>query len=285
MLAAGARCDAWAMTISTETPDFAAIKGRQQKTWASGDYHMVASVIVPVAERLCDTVDLRAGQQVLDVATGSGNVAIAAARRFCAVTGVDYVPSLLERARDRAAAEALPIRFEEGDAEALPVSDGSFDVVLSTFGVMFAPNQEQAARELLRATRRGGRIGLANWTPEGWIGEMLRIVGRHVAPPAGLRPPTRWGTETGLRELFGSAVSSLEMTRQMFVWRFTSAEQYLDLFRSFYGPTVKAFEALPEQGQAALAADLLDAVERYGQHVDGTLLVPAEYLEAVAIKD
>jgi SAM-dependent methyltransferase len=275
------------MTVSTlplAGPDYAAIKGRQRQTWGSGDYHVIASIIVPVSERLCDAVDLRAGERVLDVATGSGNTAIAAARRLCEVTGMDYVPELLERGRSRAAAEGFYINFVEGDAEALPATDAAYDVVLSTFGSMFAPNQEQAAQELLRACRSGGRIGLANWTPDGWIGEMLRIVGRHVPPPAGLRPPSRWGTEDGLQELFGDGVATLQAERQAFVWHFTSAQQYLDLFRSYYGPVHKAFAALDETGQAALARDLIDAVERYNRSDDGTLVVPADYLEVVAIK-
>jgi SAM-dependent methyltransferase len=275
------------MTIPTQAPaapDYAAIKGRQQKTWASGDFQVIASLIAPVSERLCDAVDLRAGQRVLDVATGSGNTAIAAARRLCRVTGVDYVPALLERGRARAAAEGLPVEFEEGDAEALPVADASYDVVLSTFGSMFAPDQEQAARELLRACRPGGRLGLANWTPEGWIGEVFRVTGRHVPPPAGLRPPTRWGTEEGLRELFGDGVATLRVTRQSFVWRFASAQQYLELFRTYYGPTLKAFEALDAAGQAALARDLVELVERLNRADDDTFLVPSEYLEVVAVK-
>jgi len=272
------------MTTSTLTPDYAAIKGRQQQTWASGDFQVIASLIVPVSERLCDTVDLRAGERVLDVATGSGNTAIAAARRLCDVTGVDYVPALLERGRARAAAEGLTVTFEEGDAEALPVADCDYDVVLSSFGSMFAPNQEQAARELLRACRPGGRIGLASWTPEGWIGEVFRITGRHVPPPAGLRPPTRWGTEDGMRELVGDGVTSLRATRQSFAWRFASAQQYLDLFRSYYGPTLKAFAALDETGQQALARDLIEGVMRFNRAEDGTLMVPGEYLEIVAIK-
>ena len=272
------------MTTMTLAPDFGAIKARQQQTWASGDYHTIASLIVPISERLCDTVDLRAGERVLDVATGSGNTAIAAARRLCEVTGVDYVPALLERGRTRAAAEGLPVEFREGDAEALLEPDGAYDAVLSTVGVMFAPNQEQAARELLRVCRPGGRIGLASWSPEGWIGEMFRVTGRHVPPPAGLRPPTRWGTEDGLRELFGDGIASLQATRSSFVWRFASAQQYLDLFRTFYGPTHKAFEALDEAGRQALASDLIAAVERFNRSQDGTLVVPAEYLEAVAIK-
>jgi ubiquinone/menaquinone biosynthesis C-methylase UbiE len=271
-------------TASPAAPDFGAIKTRQRQTWASGDYHVIAALIVPVSERLCDEVDLRAGQRVLDVATGSGNTAIAAARRLCEVTGVDYVPALLERGRARAAAEGLQVTFEEGDSEALPVADDSYDVVLSTFGSMFAPNQEQTARELLRACRPGGRIGLASWTPEGWIGEVFRITGRHVPPPAGLRPPTCWGTEEGMRELLGDGIASLRTTRRTFDWRFASARQYLDLFRTYYGPTYKAFEALDEPGRRALADDLYVAVERRNRSGDGTLLVPSEYLELVATK-
>jgi SAM-dependent methyltransferase len=265
-------------------PDYTAIKSRQRQTWASGDYHVIASIIVPVSERLCDAIDLRAGERVLDVATGSGNTAIAAARRLCEVTGVDYVPELLERGRARAAAEGFYINFVEGDAEAMPAADAAYDVVLSTFGAMFAPNQEQAAQELLRACRSGGRIGLANWTPDGWIGEIFRIVSRHVPPPAGLRPPTRWGTEDGLAELFDNEIAELRTTRLNFGWRFTSAQQYLDLFRTYYGPVYKAFGALDGTGQEALARDLVASVERYNRSTDGTLLVPAEYLEAVAIK-
>lgn len=271
-------------TPPTAAPDLGAIKARQRQTWASGDFHAIAALIVPVSERLCDAIDLRAGERVLDVATGSGNTAIAAARRLCDVTGVDYVPALLERGRRRAAAEGLPVTFEEGDAEALPVADGAYDVVLSTFGSMFAPDQDRAARELLRASRPGGRIGLASWSPEGWIGEVFRITGRHVPPPAGLRPPARWGTETGLRELFGDDVTALQMTRRSFDWRFASAQQYLHLFRTTYGPTLKAFEALDASGQEALAGDLLAAVERFNRSDDGTLVVPSEYLEAVLIK-
>jgi SAM-dependent methyltransferase len=273
-----------ATTATTTAPDYRPIKARQQQTWASGDYHMIAALIVPVSERLCDAIGLRAGERVLDVATGSGNTAIAAARRLCDVTGVDYVPALLERGRARAAAEGLRVTFQEGDAEALPVADGAYDVVLSTFGSMFAPNQEQTARELLRASRPGGRIGLASWTPEGWIGEMFRVTSRYVPPPAGLRPPTRWGTEDGVRELFGDGVAALRATRHTFVWRFTSAQQYLDLFRTYYGPTHKAFGALDEAGQQALARDLIAAVESFNRSHDGTLLVPSEYLEVVASK-
>jgi len=270
------------MSLDTLTPDYTAIKARQQKTWASGDYHIIAALIVPISERLCDTVDLRANQRVLDVATGSGNTAIAAARRLSSVTGMDYEPTLLGRARARAAAEGFTIDFQEGDSEQLPAASGAYDVVLSTLGVMFSPNQAQAARELLRVCRPGGTIGLANWTPEGWIGDMLRTVGRHVAPPAGLQPVTRWGTESGIRELLGDGATSIQTNRVNFVWRFASAQQYLDLFRLYYGPTVKAFEALDESGRQALADDLLATLARYAESSDGTLKVPAEYLEVVA---
>jgi len=273
------------LTLSIDTPDFTAIKGRQRLTWGSGDYHIIAALIVPISERLAETVELTAGQRVLDVATGSGNTALAAARRLSEVHGVDYVTSLLDRGRARAAAEGLSITFEEGDAEALPGADASYDVVLSTVGVMFAPNQQKAAQELLRVTRPGGRIGLANWTPEGWGGEMLRVVGRHVAPSAGIASPLRWGTEQGVRELLGPGVQSLRMTRQNFVWRFTSAQHFLALFRTYYGPVVKAFDALDESGRQALADGLLESVSRFARTAaDGTLLVPAEYLEVVADK-
>jgi SAM-dependent methyltransferase len=272
------------MTISPQAPNYAVVKSRQQQTWATGDYQMIASCIVPVSELLCESVALRAGERVLDVATGSGNTALAAARRFSEVTGVDYVPGLLERARIRASAEGLPATFREGDAEALPVEDAAFDVVLSTFGSMFSPDQEQAASELLRACRPGGRIGMTNWTPDGWIGQMFRVVGRHVPAPVGLRPPTRWGTEDGLQELFGSGVAHLDATRKAFVWRFASAQQYLDLFRTYYGPTNRAFAALDAAGQDALARDLIDLVTQFNRAEQGTLLVPGEYLEVVAVK-
>jgi ubiquinone/menaquinone biosynthesis C-methylase UbiE len=265
------------LTQPPACPDYAAIKARQQQTWASSDYQMIAALIAPVSERLCDAVDLRAGERVLDVVTGSGKTAIADARCLGQVTGVDYVPALAERGRARAAAEGLPVTFQGGDAETLPVADAADDVVLSTYGAIFAPNQEQAARELLRACRPGGRIGLASWTPHGWIGEMLRIVGRHVGPAPGLGPPTRWRIEAGLRERFGHEITALRAARQSFAGRFASAQPYLDLFRTYYGPVLKAFGALDRTGQEALAPDLLDAVERFNCSDDGTLVVPADY--------
>ncbi len=268
----------------TPTPDLGAIKARQQQAWATGDYDVVGTRILIVGETLCEAVDLRPGWRVLDVATGSGNAALAAARRFAEVTGVDYVPALLERGRVRAEAERLPIIFMEGDAEALPFPDASFDAVLSTFGVMFAPNQERAAAELLRVCRSGGRIGLANWTPESWPSELFRTVGQHVPPPPGLRPPSRWGTEAGLRELFGDGISSLQVERRLCVQRYPSPEYWLETFRTYFGPVARAFEAVGPAGEAALAGDLLALVERFNRSGDATMVVPSEYLEVVAVR-
>ncbi len=272
------------MTHQAQSPDLVAIKSRQQQVWAAGDYQRIAASILIVSEQLCEAANLRAGQRVLDVATGTGNTALAAARRFCEVTGADYVPSLLERGRQRAVAEGLPVTFQEGDAEALPFPDAAFDVVLSTYGVMFSPNQEQAARELLRVCRPGGTIGLANHTPDSWIGEVFRTTGRHIPPPARVKPPVLWGTEERLRELFGDGITSLTATRRNFIWRFRSPEHYLDFFRTYYGPTLKGFEALGPDGQAALADDLKAAVLRFNRSDDDTLVVPSAYLEAVAIR-
>ena len=272
------------MSSHTPEPDLSAIKERQQRTWASGDFAMVATTLSVVSENLCEAVDLRPGQAVLDVATGSGNTALAAARRFCTVTGVDYVPALLERGRERAAAERLTVEFDEGDAENLTFADGAFDAVLSTYGAMFAPNQERTAAELARVCRPGGKIGLANWTPEGFIGQLFKLTGTFVPPPAGLRPPTQWGTEERLRELFGDAISSLEIARRTFTFRYRSPEHWIEFFRTYYGPTQKAFEALDEAGQGAYAGAIRELLERYNRSGDATVVVPGEYLEVVAVR-
>jgi SAM-dependent methyltransferase len=263
-------------------PDFAALKRRQQATWASGDYGVIGTTLSITGELLCEAVDLQAGQQVLDVAAGNGNATLAAARRWADVTSTDYVAALLERGRARAAADRLPVAFQEADAEDLPFADGSFDVVLSVFGVMFTPNQEQAARELLRVCRPGGKIGLANWTPEGFIGQVFRTIGKYIAPPPGVKPPALWGTEQRLSELFGNGISDLTVNRRMFVFRYRSAEHFLDVFRTYYGPVLKAFAALDAAGQADLAADLIELLQRFNQGGADTLAIPSEYLEVVA---
>jgi ubiquinone/menaquinone biosynthesis C-methylase UbiE len=260
-------------------PDFAAIKQRQQATWATGDYSVVGTTLQIVGERLCEAVDVRAGERVLDVAAGNGNASLAAARQWCSVTATDYVGGLLDRARERAMAERLAIEFREADAEELPFADGSFDVVLSTFGVMFTPNQDRAAAELSRVCRRGGRIGLANWTPESFVGQMFRVVGKHVPPPAGLKPASLWGTEARLKELFGP--HDVSVTRQTFQFRYRSTGHWLEVFKTFYGPTNRAFAALDEPGQAALQADLAELAARMNRGGPETLIVPSEYLEVV----
>lgn len=266
------------------SPDFAAIKAKQQQTWATGDYAVIGATILYMAETLCEAMDLRAGQRVLDVAGGSGNAALAAARRFCEVTCTDYVPELLDRGRERAAAERLPITFEVADAEDLPYPDGSFDVVISTVGVMFAPDQERAAAELLRVCASGGKIGLANWTPDGFLGELFRIVGKYTPPPAGVKPAALWGTEERLRELFGDGVASLAATRRAFVFRARSADHWIALFREYYGPINKAFAAQDAAGQAALAADLDNLLRRHNRATDGTIAASADYLEVIAAR-
>lgn len=271
-------------TQQPQAPDLNAIKERQQKTWAAGNFARIGNSLVLISERLCEAADLRAGQKALDVATGSGNTAISAARRFCEVSGVDYVPDLIEQARERAGAEQLQVAFEVGDAEDLPYPDGSFDVVLSTLGVMFAPDQKRTASELLRVCRSGGKIGLANWTPDGFIGQMFRTIGAHVPPPPGMDPPPLWGTEERLRELFGEGISSLQTTRRAYLFRYPSAQYYVEYFRDYYGPTLKAFEALDAEGQNALSQDLRKLLQSYNASGDETLVVPSDYLEAVAIR-
>jgi SAM-dependent methyltransferase len=268
-------------TVPPPALDTAAVKVKQQAAWSSGDYAVVGTTLQLVGESLCEEVDLRAGERVLDVATGNGNAALAAARRYAEVTGVDYVPVLLARGRERAAADRLPVQFREGDAEALPFADGTFDVVLSTFGVMFAPDQERAAREMLRVTRSGGRIALANWTPDGFIGTQFRTIGKHVPPAPGLKSPALWGSQARLDELFGAGAASIRAHRRTFTFRYLSARHWLQVFRGYYGPVHKAFLALDPAGQEALTADLLDLLAKNNRSGDGTLVAPSEYLEVV----
>jgi ubiquinone/menaquinone biosynthesis C-methylase UbiE len=273
----------------TELPqiDFTAIKARQQATWASGDYASVAARIPIVAELLCDAADLRAGDRVLDVATGTGNAAIAAARCGAKVLGIDYVATLLERARIRSMAEGLVAEFRQGDAESLPLEDGAFDAVISVFGVMFTPDQEQAAREMVRVCRPGGTIALACWTPDGFVGEMFQVISRHVAAPAGVRSPMDWGREDRLKELLGEGVSALVVQPRSYTFRFRSAQEFVHFFREYYGPTLRAFAALDPSAQADLTRDLVEMVRRFDRRgvSGGPIAVPATYLEIVAIRE
>jgi ubiquinone/menaquinone biosynthesis C-methylase UbiE len=270
--------------LDAPAPDLGAVKARQQVAWSSGDFHVVAARIVLVAEHLADTADLHAGWRVLDVATGSGNAAIAAARHGARAVGVDYVPSLLERGRARAAAEGLDVELLEGDAEALPFEDASFDAVTSVFGCMFAPDHQQAADELVRVVRPGGTIALASWTPEGFIGELFRTTAAHVPPPAGVKSPMLWGTEAHLRGLFGDEIASLEVAERTFTFRAESAEAFVDLFRTWYGPTLKAFESLDGPGQQALELDLVQLARRWDRLGTDAIAIPATYTEAVAVR-
>lgn len=269
------------LAAPTSAPDYAAIKTRQQGVWAAGDYAVVGTTLQIVGEELCEALDIRSGQKVLDVAAGNGNVSLAAARRWCEVTSTDYVPALLERGRARAAAEGLSIEFREADAEALPFADASFDVVVSTFGVMFTPDQERAAAEMLRVCRPGGKIGLANWTPDGFIGQLFKVIGKHVPPPAGVKPPALWGTRARLAELFDAEASSIKSAPREFVFRYLSPEHWVDVFRTYYGPVQKAFAGLPADGQAALESDIKDLIARFNRADSGGMVVPSEYLQIV----
>jgi SAM-dependent methyltransferase len=261
--------------------DLAAIKAKQQSTWSAGDYSVIGTTLQIVGETLCEAAEVSAGERVLDVACGNGNAALAAARRFAVVTGIDYVPALLERAHARGAADGLALELREADAEALPFADGAFDAVLSTFGVMFTPDQPRAARELARVCRRGGRIALASWTPDGFIGRVFKTVAKHVPPPPGLRPPPEWGTESRLAELFGGEVRDIRTRRRDFVFRYRSPAHWVEVFRRWYGPIHRAFLALPPDGAAALERELTALLEESNAATDGTLAVPSSYLEAV----
>jgi ubiquinone/menaquinone biosynthesis C-methylase UbiE len=261
--------------------DLAAVKARQQIAWSSGDYAVVGTTLQIVGETLCEALDLRAGQSVLDIAAGNGNATLAAARRFCDVTSTDYVPALLERGRARAAADGLAVTYKEADAEALPFPDRSFDVVVSTFGAMFTSDQNKAAAEMLRVCKSGGKIGLANWTPDGFVGQLFKTIGKHVPPPAGVKSPALWGTPGYITETFGAQASSIRAEPRMFNFRYRSPQHWLDVFKTYYGPVLKTFAALPEQGQSALAADLLALVGQFNRSGDTTMVVPGEYLEVV----
>ena len=262
-------------------PDYAAVKQRQQATWASGDFAIIGVTLQIVGEALAEAADIRSGERVLDVAAGNGNVTLAAARRFAAVTSTDYVPALLDKGRARAAAEGLQVDFRVADAEDLPFKDGSFDAVLSTFGAMFTPDHTRPAREMLRVVRSGGRIGLANWTPDGFIGQLFKVIGAYIPAPAGLKSPALWGTEPHLVELFGAQARDIRTVRRNFNFRYRSAAHWIQIFRDFYGPTHKAFAALDPARQDALAKDITTLLNRYNTAGPASLVVPAEYLEVV----
>ena len=265
-------------------PDLEALKSRQQTAWSSGDYALIGTTLQIVGEELCEAVDVRAGQRVLDVAAGTGNVSLAAARRGCEVVATDYVPALLERARERAQAERLAIEFQQADAEALPFADASFDIVVSTFGVMFTPDQDRAAAELVRVCRHGGKIGLANWTPEGFIGQLFKTIGRYVPPAAGVKSPALWGTRGRLAELFETHAASVTSAQRHFVFRYRTPRHWLETFRTYYGPVLKAFAVLDLGQQAALERDLLALVADFNRAKDGTMVAPAEYLQIVVTR-
>jgi ubiquinone/menaquinone biosynthesis C-methylase UbiE len=272
------------LDMQTTAPNFAAIKQRQQATWASGDFAVIGTTLQIVGEQLAEAVNVCAGEKVLDVAAGNGNATLAAARRFADVTSTDYVPALLDKGRERARAEGLQVQFQVADAEALPFSDGCFDVVLSTFGVMFAPDQRRSAGEMLRVVRTGGRIGLANWTPEGFIGRLFKVIGAHVPPAAGLKSPALWGIESHVAELFGQSAAKIVCERRTFNMRYRSAAHWVQVFRDFYGPTHKAFAALNGAAQQALERDIVALLNELNTGGAKSLIVPAEYLEIVVTK-
>ncbi|WP_285420135.1 class I SAM-dependent methyltransferase [Pseudomonas sp. efr-133-TYG-5] len=264
--------------------DLTALKERQKVAWASGDYALIGTTLQIVGENLAEACDLRCDEEVLDVAAGNGNATLAAARRGCRVMSTDYVAALLERGQDRARAEHLDVTFQVADAEALPFADGSFDAVLSTFGVMFAPDQATAARELARVCRRGGRIGMANWTPDGFVGQMFKTLGRHLPPPPGAQPPSNWGAEPWLHSHFDERHFLIQVAQRHFNFRYRSAAHFIDIFRHWYGPVHKAFAALPPESGQALENDLTELIERFNRAGPDSLVVPSDYLEVVITK-
>ena len=272
------------VTTTGTTVNYTAIKTKQKATWGSGDYGRIGITLQITGEALCEALDIRSGQSVLDVAAGNGNASLAAARRFCKVVSTDYVPSLLEQSRIRATAEKLAIDYREADAEDLPFDDEEFDNVVSTFGVMFAPNQGQAASELIRVCKKGGKIGLANWTPDGFVGQVFKTVGRQLPPPPGVSSPAAWGTQVFLEKHFGARVSNIEETPRQFTFRYHSPEHWLDIFSTYYGPMVKAFEALDEAAGASLRNEVERLIGQHNRATDGTMVVPSDYLEIVILR-
>ena len=269
------------MTVMTTIPDYAAIKSKQNAAWASGDYARIGTTLQIVGENLAEAMDLRPDSKVLDVAAGNGNATLAFARRWCNVTSTDYVEALLMRGRARAEAEALDIGYQVADAELLPFETATFDAVVSTFGVMFTPNQLKAASEMLRVCRPGGKIGMANWTPDGFIGQLFKTIGKHIAPPAGLSSPAQWGAKAWIQDVFATQARSIVINDRSFVFRYRSPEHFVEFFRTYYGPVHKAFLALDPAGQTALAADLHAAIARLNTAADGSMRVPGAYAEIV----
>jgi SAM-dependent methyltransferase len=267
--------------MSTPTPDLAAVKTRQQAAWSTGNYAVVGTTLQIVGEQLCESLDLRSGARVLDVAAGNGNATLAAARRWCEVTSTDYVPALLDAGRLRAQAEGHSVLFQEADAEKLPFADASFDAVLSTFGVMFTPNQDQAAAELLRVCRPGGKIGLANWTPDSFIGQLFRTIGKYIPPAPGVKSPALWGTRARLDELFGPSARSIQAQSRDFVFRYRSPQHWIEVFRTYYGPMNRTFAALEGERQAAFHQEVMALMVARNRSGDATLVLPSEYLEVV----
>lgn len=264
-----------------QTPDYDAIKAKQNAVWSAGDYAIVGSTLQIVGEQLCAALDATPNAKFLDVAAGNGNVTIAAARRWCDVTSTDYVPALLESGRRRADANGMSINYKVADAENLPFEDGSYDFVASSFGVMFTPNQAKSASEMARVCRKGGKIGLANWTPESFIGDVFKLVGRFVPPPAGLSSPALWGTEDRLQEFFGGIAENIRIEKKIFDFRYKSVDHFIDVFSTYYGPTLKVLEALDEAGRARFTGELRDLLGSWNEATDGTLSIPSEYLEVV----
>jgi SAM-dependent methyltransferase len=269
-----------------ETPDYAAMTQAQQSTWSEGDFAMVANIVLYGAETLAESLQILPGEKVLDVACGSGNAALAAARRAWGnTTGADFVPALLERGRERAAAERLDIEFVEADAQELPFPDASFDVTMSIFGVMFAPDQEKAAGELLRVTKPGGRIGVASWCPDGGLQGLFGAVVKHTGgPPPGATPPVLWGTEERVRELLGDGVSEISFQRRPSRQTFFSADHYIDFFRSYFGPIKMAYDKVGAEGEEALTADLRTWLAEENVAGDKAMVIEPEYLEVIATR-
>lgn len=273
------------MTKISAAPDFTAIKLKQNAAWTSGDYGRIGSTLQLTGEELAEAADLAPGAKVLDVAAGNGNATLAFARRFCDVTSTDYVQALLQASQVRAEADGLAVNYQVADAEDLPFADGQFDAVVSTFGVMFTPNQKQAAAELQRTCRSGGKIAMANWTPESFIGALFKTLGKHVPPPAGLSSPAQWGTESWISETFGEQAGNIAFVRKHFNFRYPSPMNFVNFFRTYYGPVHKAFLAVGDEGADALQTDILDTIAHFDVGTDGTMMVPSEYAEIVITKN